>query len=94
MWLVVSILDSFGTSGKEPACQFRRRETWVQFLGQEDSLEKEMATHSSILARKPHGQRILAGYSPQGCKVRHDWAHVRAHTQTHMLDITEHESWR
>ena len=25
-------------------------ETWVQFLGQEDPLEKGMATHSSILA--------------------------------------------
>ena len=25
-------------------------ETWVQFLGREDLLEKEMATHSSILA--------------------------------------------
>ena len=24
--------------------------TWVQFLGQEDPLEEEMATHSSILA--------------------------------------------
>ena len=28
------------------------RETWVQSLGQEDVLEKEMATHSSILAWK------------------------------------------
>ena len=28
------------------------RETWVQSLGQEDPLEKEMATHSSILAWK------------------------------------------
>jgi len=28
------------------------RETWVQSLGGEDSLEKEMATHSSILAWK------------------------------------------
>ena len=28
------------------------RETWVQSLGQEDRLEKEMATHSSILAWK------------------------------------------
>ena len=27
-------------------------ETWVQSLGQEDSLEKEMATHSSTLALK------------------------------------------
>ena len=26
------------------------QETWVQFLGQEDPLEEEMATHSSILA--------------------------------------------
>ena len=26
------------------------RETWVQFLGREDPLEKEMATHSSIFA--------------------------------------------
>ena len=26
------------------------RETWVQYLGWEDSLEKGMATHSSILA--------------------------------------------
>ena len=28
------------------------RETWVRSLGQEDPLEKEMATHSSILAWK------------------------------------------
>ena len=26
------------------------QETWVQFLGQEDPLEKQMTTHSSILA--------------------------------------------
>ena len=26
------------------------QETWVQFLGWEDTLEKEMATHSNILA--------------------------------------------
>ena len=26
------------------------QETWAQFLGQEDLLEEEMATHSSILA--------------------------------------------
>ena len=28
------------------------RETWVLSLGQEDSLEKDMATHSSTLASK------------------------------------------
>ena len=37
-------------SGKESACNQKPQETWVQFLDQEDPLEKEMATHSSILA--------------------------------------------
>ena len=27
-----------------------RQETWVQFLAQEDPLEKKMATHSSVLS--------------------------------------------
>ena len=27
-----------------------KQEIWVQFLGREDPLEEEMATHSSILA--------------------------------------------
>ena len=42
--------------------------TWVQSLGREDPLEKEMATHSSIPAGESHGQRSLAGYSPRGHK--------------------------
>ena len=59
------------------------QKTWIQSLGQGDPLEKEMATHSSILAwRMPwttlnamtcmthecHGQRSLAGFSPRGHK--------------------------
>ena len=54
-------------------------ETCVQSLGQGDPLEEEMATRSSILARKwqpalvflpdeSHGQRYLAGYSPWGAQ--------------------------
>ena len=39
-----------GASGKEPACQCRRPETWVQSLSQKDALEEGMTTHSSILA--------------------------------------------
>ena len=35
----------------------------VQRLGQEDPLEKEMATYASILPWRIHGQRSLAGYS-------------------------------
>ena len=39
------------------------KETWVQSLGREDPLEKEMATHSSVLPRKGHGQGSLVSYS-------------------------------
>ena len=49
------------------------RETQVQSPGQEDPLEKEMATHSSTLAWKTHGWRSVIGYSPWGCRVRHDF---------------------
>ena len=41
---------------------------WVRLLGQEDPLEQEMATHSSILAWRIPWQRSLAGYSPWGRK--------------------------
>ena len=41
------------------------KETWVQSLGQEDPLEKEMANHSSILAEF-HGQRNLADHGVHG----------------------------
>ena len=44
------------------------QETRVQSLGREDLLEKEMATPSSVLAWKIHGQRSLLGYSPWGRK--------------------------
>jgi len=45
------------------------QETWVQSLGQEDSLEKGMATHSSILAwRIPSAEEPGKRYSPWGCE--------------------------
>ena len=43
-------------------------ETQVLFLGWEDPLEEEMATHSSVLAWRIHGQTSLVGYSPWGHK--------------------------
>ena len=43
-----------------------KQESQIPSLGREDSLEKEMATHSSILPGKSHGQRSLKGYSPLG----------------------------
>ena len=44
------------------------QETWVQSPGWEDPLEKDMATHSSILPGEFYGQRSLVGYSPGGPK--------------------------
>ena len=55
------------------------QETQVQSVGQEDSLEKEMATHSSILAWRIPWTEELAGYSP--------WGHKE-------LDTTEHTHTR
>ena len=57
------------------------QETWVQSLGQEDPLEKEMDTHSSILAwripwtEKPGGEQSMGSQ-----RVRQDSA-----TNTHMV---------
>ena len=45
-----------------------RRETWVQSLGQEDPLEKEMAIHSSILAWRIAWTGESGGLSSQGHK--------------------------
>ena len=42
------------------------QETWARSLGQEDPLEKEMATHSSILAWEIPWARSLVGCSLLG----------------------------
>ena len=48
-------------------------ETWVRSLGQEDPLEKEMATHSSILAwRIPWTEEPGRLQSMGSQRVRHD----------------------
>ena len=51
------------------------RETWVRSLGQEDPLEKEMATHSSILAWRIPWTEEPGGLQSMGSqRVGHDWA--------------------
>ena len=63
------------------------QEVQVQSLGREDPPEKEMATHSSILAREI-GQRSLAGYSPWCCKrVRHDLVAKYYHNKQQNLQL-------
>ena len=55
-----SATEPSGSDCKESACNA----TWVRSLGQEDPLEKGMATHSRFLPGESHGQGNLAGYSP------------------------------
>ena len=62
-------MTHMGVPGKESACNVGDlQEMPVQCLGQEDPLEVEMATHTSILPRKSCRQRSLAGYGPHGWK--------------------------
>ena len=66
-------------SGKESACQCRRHETRVQSPGQEDALEKKMATYSSILAWKISWTVEAGGPQSMGSQswIRlGDWAHT------------------
>ena len=61
------------------------QESQVQPLGQEDHLEKVMATHSS---GETHGQRSLVSYSPWGYKeseTTEQLTHTHTHTQSHGL---------
>ena len=41
------------------------QETWVRSLCREDPLEKEMATHTSILAWRSLPSRLLRPWDPQ-----------------------------
>ena len=65
------------------------QETWVQSLGQEDPLEKGMATHSSILTWKILWTEEPGKLQSMGSqRVGHDQA-ANTHTQA-----TKHESER
>ena len=55
-------------------------ETQVQSLGWEDPMEKEMATHSSIVAWRIPWVEEPGGLLSWVCRVRHDWARVHMHT--------------
>ena len=78
---------SGGANGEEPTCQCRRQKTCVQSLGEEDPLEKEMATHVSILAwRIPWAEEHGGLLSLESQRVKHngsDSAHMHTHTHTH-----------
>ena len=67
------------------------QETQVRILGGEDPLEKDMATHSSILAWKSHRQRSLASYSPWGRKEFYTAEATLACTHTGGMILTENQ---
>ena len=69
-------------------CLSTMRETWVRSLSQEDSLEKEMETHSSTLAQKiPWTEEPGAGYCPRGRNLVQATVHGVAKSGTQLSDF-------
>ena len=67
------------------------RETQVRSQGQEDPLEKEMATHSSTLAWKIPWTEEPGGVQPMGSqRVRHDWATSLRNVVAGLIFYTDH----
>ena len=63
-----SVNFSDGSVRKESIAVHETLERWVRSLGWEDTLEKEMATHSRILGEF-HERRNLARYIPRGSEL-------------------------
>ena len=91
-WLfmvIQTILRGFpgGASSKEPACQCRRHERcgldpWVRKIPR----RKKWQPAPVFLLGESHGQRSLAGYSPQCRRVRHDWGYLEQHKESKTQD--------
>jgi len=61
-----------GSAVKNPPAVQETLETWVQSLGQEDSLREEMASYSIVLAWEIPWTEDPAGCRPWGCRVGHN----------------------
>ena len=61
------------------------QETWVQFLGRDDPLEKEMATHSGILSWETPWTEV--DYSPWGFKELDTTERLSTHTHWNLTGI-------
>ena len=75
-------------SGEESTCHLQEvQEKWIWSLDWEDALEKEMATHSSILAWKvpwtEEPSRQFIGLQ----RVGHNWETACTHTHTHTFKM-------
>ena len=67
---------------KNPPAMQETQETWVQFLGWDDPLEEDMATHSSVLAWRIAWTEVPGGRQSIGCKEL-DMTEATEHTSTH-----------
>ena len=68
-------------------------ETWVRSLGQEDTLEKGMAAHSSILAWRISRTEEPGGLQSMGLqRIRHDWA--TEHAQCFKICFIQPNMWK
>ena len=82
IWIFINFMGFLGcNSGKEPASQCRRPKRcgfnpWV------GKISRKRAWHPTPVFSpgEAHGQRGLAGYSPWGRRVRHDWSNLAQHS--------------
>ena len=63
------------------------QEMWVGSLGQEDALEKDMATHSNVFTWEITRTKEPGGLQSMGSqRVRHDWATKPQQNENATLD--------
>ena len=86
-WVAIAFSPG-GASGRQPACQCRKRETWVQSVAWENPMQEGMRTHSCILPGKSQGERSLMDYSPWAYRVGHNRSNLahRHHTHSSLPD--------
>ena len=75
---------------KNPPVVWKTQEMWVQSLGQEDSLEEGMATHSSILAWRIPWTKEPGGLQSIGSqRVGYNWSHrTCSHTYINLSHLS------
>ena len=92
MFVFIQVNDDLGAMAQRVKSLPTIQETQVQSLGWEDPLEKEIATHSSILAWKIPWIEEPGGLQSIGCqRVRHDeQLHIQVNKMPYISLILNH----
>jgi len=89
IYILLNFLLGFpgDVSGKEPTCQFRRLEfnPWVR----KSPWRRKWQLTPVFLPGESHGWRSLAGYSPYGHRVGHDWV-TKHKLSTKLWGLVQH----